>query len=273
MAFDVVLLLSRLARDNRKTVICTIHQPSTKIFKTFDNVVLLACGHLVYAGSNPEVHFAVDLPQGENAAEVFMDWLQDDEKVDELIAAWAALPYGNDDFSSSFAPTTPKKVTTRRLGCQQSLSRLIRQTSCLAQRDLHDKLVDPEKFTATLCVKTLVGVIIGLVWIGQAKNTQESIFPVTGALFIVIINSMMDTVMITALSLANSRNLLLREIRNGFYTLLPRHIAVLFIDCLLACLAMLSQAFPVVFLVGLRSDLTHFLRFLVFGFILAAQGM
>lgn len=272
MAFDVVLLLSRLARENRKTVICTIHQPSSKIFKTFDSVVLLASGRLVYAGNDPEVHFAVELPKGENAAEVFMDWLQDDEKVDELIAAWAAVPHGNDDFSSNFAPAA-KKVTKRRLGCQQSVQRLIRQTSCLAQRHLHDKLVDPEKFTATLCVKTLLGVIIGLVWIGQAKNTQDSIFPVTGALFIVVMNSMMDTVMVTALSLASSRNLLLREIRNGFYTLLPRHVAVLVIDCVLACMAMMAQAIPVVFLVGLRSDLTHFLRFLAFGFILAAQGM
>jgi ABC-type multidrug transport system ATPase subunit len=49
MAEQVVTILRDLARQGR-TIVCTIHQPSSEIFNLFDDVFLLANGSLVYSG-------------------------------------------------------------------------------------------------------------------------------------------------------------------------------------------------------------------------------
>ncbi|KAL6053368.1 ATPase, variant 2 [Balamuthia mandrillaris] len=53
-AESVVILLSKLAQQGR-TVVCTIHQPSTQIFFTFDELLLLARGRFIYTGPIKEV--------------------------------------------------------------------------------------------------------------------------------------------------------------------------------------------------------------------------
>lgn len=49
-AASCIRLLSRLAHEDR-TIICTIHQPSAKMFEQFDDIYLLAQGQCVYQGS------------------------------------------------------------------------------------------------------------------------------------------------------------------------------------------------------------------------------
>lgn len=48
-AFFVVTTLKQLARDGR-TVIASIHQPSSETFEIFDNLCLLSNGHQIYFG-------------------------------------------------------------------------------------------------------------------------------------------------------------------------------------------------------------------------------
>ena len=48
-AFQVVIILKRLAKQGH-TVICTIHQPSQKMYDLFDSLLLLANGELMYKG-------------------------------------------------------------------------------------------------------------------------------------------------------------------------------------------------------------------------------
>lgn len=45
-----IALLQRLARTEKRTVICTIHQPSALLFEMFDSLYALANGHCIYRG-------------------------------------------------------------------------------------------------------------------------------------------------------------------------------------------------------------------------------
>lgn len=57
-------LLTRLAQGGR-TVVCTLHQPSARMFEMLDHVYMLAAGRCIYQGdSRQAVPFlrTVDLP-------------------------------------------------------------------------------------------------------------------------------------------------------------------------------------------------------------------
>lgn len=49
MAISIVDTMRKLA-DQGKTIICTIHQPSSEIFEMFDTLYLMAEGRLAYTG-------------------------------------------------------------------------------------------------------------------------------------------------------------------------------------------------------------------------------
>lgn len=56
----MVQTLKTLAHTHNKTIICTIHQPSSATFQLFDKVLFLAAGKTMYFGPVSEVvnHFA-----------------------------------------------------------------------------------------------------------------------------------------------------------------------------------------------------------------------
>ena len=73
--------------DDRRTLITSIHQPSSKIFYTFDKLILLADGHLVYYGapSNCMAYLASKnyTPPGDyNPADFVMDLVNTSEAAD-----------------------------------------------------------------------------------------------------------------------------------------------------------------------------------------------
>lgn len=49
MAMTIVETMQRLAQQG-KTIICTIHQPSSEVFELFDRLCLMAEGRLAYLG-------------------------------------------------------------------------------------------------------------------------------------------------------------------------------------------------------------------------------
>jgi ATP-binding cassette, subfamily G (WHITE), eye pigment precursor transporter len=49
MALSVVESMKKLASQG-KTIVCTIHQPSSEIFEMFDRLCLLSEGRLAYIG-------------------------------------------------------------------------------------------------------------------------------------------------------------------------------------------------------------------------------
>lgn len=55
MALNVVQVLKAMAQ-NGKTVICTIHQPSSEVYALFDKLLLLAEGRVAFLGSPEEAN-------------------------------------------------------------------------------------------------------------------------------------------------------------------------------------------------------------------------
>lgn len=49
-SYEIILYLKNMAVEEKKVVICTIHQPSSQLFNLFDDLVLLSKGELCYGG-------------------------------------------------------------------------------------------------------------------------------------------------------------------------------------------------------------------------------
>merc|ERR1711907_249651 len=93
-ALNLVHTLRTLAQVGNRTIITTIHQPSSRIYQMLDKLLLLGLGHLLYFGdaSDAADYFATigyTMPYGMNPADYFLDvasgWSgekKDCEKVD-----------------------------------------------------------------------------------------------------------------------------------------------------------------------------------------------
>jgi len=86
-AVALVKMLQGLARTANKTVITSIHQPSSALFVSFDRLIMLAEGHVVYFGKPRESmsylrQQKLECPDGYNAADHWMDLLVQDSAIE-----------------------------------------------------------------------------------------------------------------------------------------------------------------------------------------------
>ena len=87
-AVALMRILESLARNEGKTIITSIHQPSSAVFYAFDKLMLLADGNVVYFGT-PEgslqhvKNLSLECPAGYNAADHHMDLLVVDSAIDD----------------------------------------------------------------------------------------------------------------------------------------------------------------------------------------------
>ncbi|KAF9952044.1 hypothetical protein BGZ65_005565, partial [Modicella reniformis] len=77
-AYNVVECLVILAKNYNRTVVCTIHQPRSNIFALFDQLILMAKGHLVYSGETRNLNGHLKTlghacPEGYNMADYMLD--------------------------------------------------------------------------------------------------------------------------------------------------------------------------------------------------------
>ena len=96
-SLNVCRLLRKVADERNIAVVCTIHQPSTKTFQNFDQVMVLSMGRLAYAGSRIEAenYFASmghTIPPMTSESEHYLNTVDADfgtpEDVQNILNAW-----------------------------------------------------------------------------------------------------------------------------------------------------------------------------------------
>ena len=103
-AHYIVESIKRLAEDEFRTILMTIHQPRANILQLFDKILLLSQGKTVFFGNLDDAlaHFekcGYECPRHDNPADFFLDTISIDNRspeareesqarVDGLIAAW-----------------------------------------------------------------------------------------------------------------------------------------------------------------------------------------
>ncbi len=98
-AESLIRILKNLAEEGR-TIVCTIHQPSSEVFQLFDDVFWLGAGHLLYSGEVGQLgsylhNLGFECPSFSNVADYMMKLVTKNEhatseEVEERISKMTA---------------------------------------------------------------------------------------------------------------------------------------------------------------------------------------
>ncbi|KAK7861728.1 hypothetical protein R5R35_008701 [Gryllus longicercus] len=231
-AHKLVHMMQRVALQGR-TVLCTIHQPSSELFALFHQLVLVADGRVVFIGDAPS---ALDFfaghgyrcPEAYNPAEFFMRAL--------------ALTPGSEESSrvairrlcEHFAVSDAARRVDLTVRLQQRLGDAEEHKETCWERDHQTPpaaLVlllllqrcalqirrDSSVHTVRLIEKIAVALTAGLCYVGAAALTQSGVQAVQGALFILVTENTFSPMYGVLAHWPAERPLLARELRAGLY--------------------------------------------------------
>ncbi|KAH9119236.1 hypothetical protein LEN26_004365, partial [Aphanomyces euteiches] len=170
MAESVVLQLQKLAREGR-TVIATIHQPSSELYTLFDQLYLLSGGQTVYFGKASEAvdyfgSLGYQCPSYMNPTDYFMRQIivLDPEsdaatRVDGLVKAWKA--HETSAVHSGFALALPDADSNTY---ESSHLGVFGQMSLLCKRNVKRLVRDTLGFKARVGQALFIAIIVGLIY-------------------------------------------------------------------------------------------------------------
>ncbi|KAL7574130.1 hypothetical protein ACA910_014815 [Epithemia clementina (nom. ined.)] len=90
-AMNIMQEIVRVAKEERIITVCTIHQPSTKVYNNFDQVMIMSRGRIAYVGEKNDAVPYFDsighsLPHNTNPAEFFLDLVNSDFSDEAAVA-------------------------------------------------------------------------------------------------------------------------------------------------------------------------------------------
>eukprot|EP01126_Amoeba_proteus_P060968 TRINITY_DN8131_c0_g1_i21.p1 TRINITY_DN8131_c0_g1~~TRINITY_DN8131_c0_g1_i21.p1 ORF type:complete len:289 (-),score=55.51 TRINITY_DN8131_c0_g1_i21:12-878(-) len=188
-ALSLCTRLKQIVDAGECTIICTIHQPQAKIFKLFDNLVLLAKGKIVYLGPANKVlkHFAAvghPCPVHENPADHLLS------VVSPVFGADKDTP--EPDFKKmTSAPEVTDHDLTLGSGKPDFLPRdtvpWYRQFAILFDRSMKEQIRKWDVFVVQLVQAVLIAILIGTVFL-KIGISQASVTTRQAVLFFCCIN-------------------------------------------------------------------------------------
>eukprot|EP00756_Hemistasia_phaeocysticola_P016830 Hpha_TRINITY_DN15501_c3_g1::TRINITY_DN15501_c3_g1_i1::g.105526::m.105526/K05679/ABCG1; ATP-binding cassette, subfamily G (WHITE), member 1 len=232
-----------------RSVVCTIHQPSSEVFELFDDVILLGDGGLVYAGPRERMasckggdfFTAVGhpCPQQYNPADFVMFCLQS-PGCRATPDAWERFSKEQDGDSKGLGP---RRVSSRLIDAQGDVIEPVRAGICrqmqyLGIREFRNVIRDKRQLIARFGTTIFINVLVGIVFkgVGGKWDTPSDVRDHFGALSQVAIGGMFGISQPVLLSFPMERPIFLREYASGAYRVAPYVISKLLVDVPLSVL-------------------------------------
>lgn len=253
-AVALLQLLHRLARDdptNPKTIVTSIHQPSSAVFRAFDKLLLLSDGKVVYFGSPVQ---SLDYlrtqnlacPDGYNAADHWMDVLviddsphtdngnNDDEEKEGLIPnkvvprlqlqlAWdneavaEQMDAAIDDINNTSKTASTEASLHAAAKTSKYNSSWATQYWVLTHRSMKNSrsaIFTPLNLTKSVCI----GLVAGMLWF-QMEYTEERVHDRSSYYFFTMTYWVFDSMMGALMAFPAERAVVLKERASGSYHL------------------------------------------------------
>ncbi|KAK9736641.1 ABC transporter [Popillia japonica] len=273
MALNVIQVLKGMAQ-NGKTVVCTIHQPSSELYAMFDKLLLMAEGRVAFIGTPDEADIFFRLldapcPHNYNPADYFVQLLAvvpgREESCKQAISMicdkFEKSELGLKNFQAATAVQKPDY--SYELWSNNDQHKSPYKASWFAQfravlwRSWLSVMKDPLLIKVRLLQTVLVSIMIGVIFYGQILN-KVGVMNIDGVLFIFLTSMSFQNVFAVINVFCSELPIFLREHQNGMY-----RTDVYFI-CKTLSETPLFTFVPVIFtcicyfLIGLNPDVTRF---------------
>jgi len=266
----VVRTLKALAAQGH-TVVCSIHQPRSSIFREFDDLVLMSEGACVYAGpaDGAVPHFASlghACPPSYNPADFFIDLVSIDFTSPETEAATrgrleALVAGAVDRLSPSRGSLDQRDALVITEGQERPRSGWWRQLRLLFQRSFRQSTRDKATNGARLGSSIGSAVIFGSIF-ARLGLSQVSIQDRFGLMQVVAVNTAMGSITKTLSVFPKERTIVSRERAKNSYNVAPYFAAKLLAELPIGALFPAAFGAIVYPACGLNARLSRFLRFM-----------
>lgn len=198
-ALSLMDTILRLAKQNR-TIVCTIHQPRSDIYKKFDKLLLLAEGKVAYFGeANGTVkHFeqqGIPMPKNYNPADFFIDVVTKEtnqsteelqtKRKEDIERIKKVLDY-NEKTLVVEIPNSPSDFDFEKQKIQKYSTWWINEFIVLFIRCTINNLRDRVLTVARIFQVISMSLLVGLIFL-QTKRNQAGIQNRIGSLFFILI--------------------------------------------------------------------------------------
>mmetsp|Transcript_28344 Transcript_28344/g.65732 ORF Transcript_28344/g.65732 Transcript_28344/m.65732 type:complete len:620 (-) Transcript_28344:852-2711(-) len=234
------------------SVLFTIHQPASEIFNSFDHLILMNKGRVMYQGAVSAVpdYFAEHghpNPKNYNPADWIMNVAQS-VNVEDLDAA-GFFPKDTRPVEEAFAAGDSSQHDA--LGITQHEDDIVDddtpvsmfvETSLLFQRNLVDKKRDTVSLITNYASTTFMAVLIGVIFldVGDTSNDdQGNVQSRFGALIICLMMGMFGTAQDALLSFPRERPVFLREYSTNHYSAISYFLSKFTMEIITVFLSML----------------------------------
>ncbi|CAF1013506.1 unnamed protein product, partial [Adineta ricciae] len=275
-ALDLLHTLHAIAhgksQEKAVTIVCSIHQPQSKIFNLFDSLTLLKSGNIIYQGPRKqamEVFRAAGFPCPlyTNPADHLLDVITpaktgDREDVHQQEEATdKAIIQCQNPIEIDLNMGVDKRL--EQMGSLPLNPTWFQQVHILLQRNFTEQK-RKWKITAVCLLQTIImAVLIGTVFL-RIGQTQSSIVRRESVIFFCIINQGIFGALTVINSFPVERTLTLRERASGTYFASSYFIAKIIADTLVQIPIPIAFSCIVYFLVGLDATVGKFFMFTLF---------
>jgi len=269
-AVQLCQVLKKVANAG-SSVLFTIHQPSSEIFNSFDRLILMNKGRVMYQGPVEEVsaYFggrSKPVPMNYNPADWIMTVAQSVQisELDEL----GFYPKDERELGDAFEAEDGKDplgitITGRPTGDGASKivdSRshgIFTQTQMLFAREFTNLVRDTTALGARFFLTTFLSVLIGVIFLNvgeEPRDNQTSTQSQFGALVMLALMSMFGTAQPALLAFPQERPVFLREYSTNHYSVFSYFISRLTMEAFITAVQIFVMVVITYFLVGFHGS-------------------
>ena len=272
-SFNAVLLCQLLKKvaNAGSSVLFTIHQPSSEIFSSFDRLILLNKGRVMYQGSIEDVTSFFSQrghpnPPNYNPA----DWIMNvalSHSIDQLNQA-GYFPADHRDIGEPFVAADGKDVLgmTRRSYYAEhrrdgATVGIATQAKLLFQREVTNLVRATHPLKARTAMTIMISLVIGCIFYRVAKTSFAEFINVQscfGALLMALLANVFSTAIPSLIAFPDERPVFLREYSTNHYSVFAYFASRLLMELFVTGAQVTVSSIITYFLVGFSAQYGYF---------------